>query len=164
VKHIYSTGVIYDHHLRSSKYFYSTGPGITKKAENCWNKKLKNVEIKKGEKWKNKFWHILDLEMRSKQGLTTFGRKTSDRLAGILADWHLAPRHLAQKPFVQIWPKALENFCLFDQSFDQMFDKMSNFLLIKVRQNVRLLESWTVGLFNCSTAQLLNCWNVWQFN
>ncbi len=25
VKHIYSTGVIYDHHLQSSKYFYSTG-------------------------------------------------------------------------------------------------------------------------------------------
>ncbi len=25
VKHIYSTGVIYDHHLRSSKYVYNTG-------------------------------------------------------------------------------------------------------------------------------------------
>jgi len=25
VKHIYSTGVIYDCHLRSSKYFYNTG-------------------------------------------------------------------------------------------------------------------------------------------
>jgi len=25
VKHIYSTGVIYDHHLRSSRYFYNTG-------------------------------------------------------------------------------------------------------------------------------------------
>jgi hypothetical protein len=25
VKHIYSTGIIYDHHLRLSKYFYSTG-------------------------------------------------------------------------------------------------------------------------------------------
>ncbi len=25
MKHIYSTGVIYDHHLRSSKYFYNAG-------------------------------------------------------------------------------------------------------------------------------------------
>jgi len=25
VKHIYSTGIIYDHHLQSSKYFYNTG-------------------------------------------------------------------------------------------------------------------------------------------
>jgi hypothetical protein len=25
VKHIYRTGVTYDHHLRSSKYFYNTG-------------------------------------------------------------------------------------------------------------------------------------------
>ncbi len=25
VKHIYGTGIIYDHHLRLSKYFYNTG-------------------------------------------------------------------------------------------------------------------------------------------
>jgi hypothetical protein len=25
VKHIYSTGITYNHHLRSSKYFYNTG-------------------------------------------------------------------------------------------------------------------------------------------
>jgi hypothetical protein len=29
VKHIYSTGIIYERHLRSSKYFYNTGPCST---------------------------------------------------------------------------------------------------------------------------------------
>jgi len=27
VKHIYSTGIIYDRHLQSSKYFYNTAHG-----------------------------------------------------------------------------------------------------------------------------------------
>jgi len=29
VKHIYSTGIFYDRHLRSSKYFYNTGHRTT---------------------------------------------------------------------------------------------------------------------------------------
>ncbi len=29
VKHIYNTGINYDHHLQSSKYFYSTGHSLS---------------------------------------------------------------------------------------------------------------------------------------
>jgi hypothetical protein len=55
VKHIYSAGVIYDHHLGSSKYFYNTGCSLYISTVKFVNKKV-NITLTTG-------WQIHHLQL-----------------------------------------------------------------------------------------------------